>query len=1047
MCSLGDFQVLLANSLSNDTVTRQNAEFIYGEMVEKNFYEVIDLHFLNIEDGANDPAQSLSAILVKQIMSSLDSDVLEEITSSFACSLMARISKLFYQEGYSGVFFSLISNMAAHVYIILCGTTDLSFFISNLFEIAKVGSDPIVIAAIDCLWQILDRSTKHYENHIEEAYQIISRGITNISNPNVILICLKFLYFLVLSRISLPSYFVEFHSHIPSVLQQLPDDLLGSALSDLAFIIRIKPSFFGEHISCLIEVLISIVSNQHPSQSRTLSMECIISIARDFGVGFTDYIRKSIEAFMIAAADVNESLIENEDQDLSVIETAEGSLHQLAELFGKRTSYPTSCIELINQFINSDYWPYRRAALVSLDVLMMVCSNALTKEINNIVPMLFDCFQDDMQIVRYTAYYAFSQASYDFGPQLEYDFHSDVMVYLPKAIRHETSGYLKSAALKALSRFCENCTIEILSHYCSDLIEIFLEMLDHEEAELQIAIMASISFLSQVTQQSFTEYYPFIMSWLKGIITEIRPENMDPLRSKAIETVPLVGLSVEEELFIPDASQILSVLSEDNWYAMCDNEFDATHNAISQLAKNYPDSFLSFSEKIMTNLYDIASQQLKYQVDPYIPPYHPSTNFPYKINEKENTVMIFNISQLQMIKASIETINTIIKSCGSTFFEETPEICTIAHQICGYSMYPDVQLVGINCLFNLLIHYLHFKEDCLNEFVSWLVDSLFEDILEDYPIRVLNPMILLLTKGIDLIPPQSPTYQSIPSTVISIIYSLLSASCERRESNNEKGLSNTVNSPESLEEDELVFSLGMLLRSCFQRFPQQLSQYYHSLSFQRETIFLLELMTDYIIYSPTSHQSHYESLLSTITDLINGQRVNEIRFAYVSYANLVLSGKITEPNIVLGIMTQARDCFIHYENEEDICYQLAIDGAIVAITACEKALEEYDENILKQWFRQLPMYKSIPESIYVYNFLLELVEEGNQSILEEDSMSHLLEVFSTILDDPNIDEEVKMRTQECIIALSTNESTKESFSNACSCLGKESRLTITKCLN
>ena len=1044
---LGEFQVFLNTMLSNDSATESTLR--YEEMLKENTSLVILLHYDVITECENESLKKMSAILLGRLFKQFKSQGIPEDLSQEALEcIQTRTITLFQDENFSQQLMQQISALSATIVSIFLEEKMMKDFIPTLITIAKTFHPVISAAAVDCLGQILSYTPKQLKKYQADALQIVCSGIEQEISEQFVVYALNLLYGIVVRvhpRINLTEYSAVI---TPAIQELVATPLIGEAIKSLYGFVQHRVGFFGENIRDLITMLLDIIGNTSlASGVRTSSMEIITWIAKTSATGFAPFIEQAFTALLaVQDESLTEEYLDEEDVDLSIVDITDSTLAVFTSLYGNKSSFPSKALTVVTQAVDSEEWQIRRNALSALDNIIKAFGSQLSKKdnIESIATAIFEHFDDDSPPVRNIAYFAFATASKVFSPDIENDYHAEVMSALTNAVCQETCKKTRISAINALSRYCENCTSEILDQYADGLMQQLTDIVTEQEPEEQIQIMKCISYLSYASQESFTEFYPFFIQWLKEVISSYTPASQSPLRASAIQTYPIIGKAIDPETFAPDAAELFDQLLTEDWNEMCDAEFDAVQYAIREIAYYIPDSFTQYAPKILEILFAIANQ-------PVVP-----VNTDMK-SEDTTSCELFSLSngssyskdQLKKIREVVLTINGILEEIPSDALEYTEEIADLCYKVCTYKFFPEAQIAAISCFVQLLYNIIRAESPMTAEFAEKLMSTIIQLISDekDEP-SVVTRLLELLIDTIDALARCSVDCSDVVSDVVQISTAQMLNSHERRDVYNERGLSNGENTMEYLSEDDLIEQVGLVVRCCFRNFPAVTMKFFDELSQIDDPIFQLMLRTDAICFSDTQPPGNdIPSLITFILACVGDQRMNVIRTAFICFADMIYYEKIENQEELDAVMQRAVALINHFEDSEDSTNLLAIDGAVVALAAIFKLQETVKPEILQLWFQQLPMEKTIPESSFVIQFLTEKINSSDPTILNEENMEQILTVLSNAALDNRMTTEASTAAKECIISMHESEALKESFEEAQSSLETDNRIAVQRVLD
>lgn len=1039
----GEFQGLLNRLKDKNYLAAAQQE--YDNLLETDVSQVIQLHYIILEECEDQILQKLSATLLTKIFQKLTDDDLAELSPFINNVVQTRTILLFQNEDSSIELMDLISYLAATIAIRYIRNGEMLNFLPSLVVVAKTLHPILAPAAINCIEQIVSQVPTDIEKISTELIQALVTGIEQEVSEVFLFYGLNLLYTIILSlhpRINLSEY--------SAIITPAVNDLIGTiylhkALLRLSSFVQRRGTFFGDNLQHIVNLLANMISNEEIDNGpRIVSMDILTTVAKATGAAFIQFLEIVFTALLMALdSDLSEDYVEDSVPNTDLIDSIDSTFQSLVSIFSQKNQLQSLAFHCIEAAINSDEWQCRRSGLSFLGKVIHVLHNSLESHLDPIASSVFEHFTDSSPAVRIAAYDTFAEASVSFSPHIEQNYHADVMGTLISAINNESVASTKNAAIKALSRFCENCTPDILEKYSADLMRQLVATVESQQPQQQILIMKCVSYLCEESQESFSQYYTYFIQWLKEIIeTKVSDHELVLLKAMAIQNYPIIGEAIDKETFIPDAQELLDTLLEEDWEQMSDEEFDAVQSAIREIAYYIPEFFTNYVPPVLNNLMKIISHDLK----PSRSDAHGESASACEVLSIDNPDITYDKHQLNTIKEAILTVNAILEENPTETLDFSLQIGEICYKICTYSFFPDVQNAAIGCFIRLLSNFIKEESEGTEDFAIRLQATVISLLLP----QVINPVVTinlleLLIDTIDALSQLEYNCSSVVQHIAEIALMQFQASVQRRNDLSENETCNGENATEYLHEDDLIFSLGLAVRCCFRNFPDVTLKLVPELSKINDPIFQLMLRTDAVCVRDTSVQE-ISQLVQMILENASVNRMNVIRVAYICFANLVNSAKITLPNELQAISQNAVALIRHFLNEEDETALLAIDGACVALASIFRTQDEIDPEILQLWFDQLPLEKTMEESEIVIEFLIERVMAEDPIILQDDNMERLLTVLSTAAIDPKLSHEVQIKAALCVKSLSRVDQFKNSFEIAHYSLDTEKRIAVQRCL-
>lgn len=370
-----------------------------------------------------------------------------------------------------------------------------------------------------------------------------------------------------------------FQELVPFMLQAIADSLAKNAETECRDALEVfveiaesQPKFLKKHIQACVGGMMQIAENKElEDATRQLALEFVLTTAEN-----NPQAAKKMEGFCQAGVgvalgmmleiecDTQEELTEweneeedEEDTDITNYDVGEEALDRLSIAMGGKTMVPVLFAH-IQEYFKSD-WKHRHAALMAISQSGEGCEKQMAKELGSIVGMIVNHFGDEHPRVRWAAINAVGQMSTDFGPDLQEQLHSTVVVALVAAM-DDTCKRVQAHAAAAVINFCEHCERETLQPYLEGLLAKLLLLLGRDVRRVQEQAVTAVASVADVAEADFAPYYAQFMPGLKGILSNAQGKEMRMLRGKAMECISLIGMAVGKEQFGQDAKEVMEIL-------------------------------------------------------------------------------------------------------------------------------------------------------------------------------------------------------------------------------------------------------------------------------------------------------------------------------------------------------------------------------------------------------------------------------------------------------------------------------------------------------
>nr|GEW73970.1 importin-5-like [Tanacetum cinerariifolium] len=321
---------------------------------------------------------------------------------------------------------------------------------------------------------------------------------------------------------------------VPVASEQLPAYLAAPEWQKhLAALVALAQ--IAEGCSKLVEVVGSMLQIAEAGSleegTRHLAIEFVITLAeaRERAPGMMrklpQFISRLFAILMRMLLDIEDEAAwhsaENEDEDAgesSNYSVGQECLDRLAIALGGNTIVPVAS-EQLPAYLAAPEWQKHLAALVMI------------KNLEQVVSMVLNSFQDPHPRVRWAAINAIGQLSTDLGPDLQVNYHARVLPALASAMDDFQNPRVQAHAASA-----------------------------NGKQMVQEGALTALASVADSSQEQFQKYYDAVMPYLKAILINANDKANRMLRAKAMECISLVGMAVGKDKFRDDAKQVMEVL-------------------------------------------------------------------------------------------------------------------------------------------------------------------------------------------------------------------------------------------------------------------------------------------------------------------------------------------------------------------------------------------------------------------------------------------------------------------------------------------------------
>ncbi|XP_059278722.1 uncharacterized protein LOC132032929 isoform X1 [Lycium ferocissimum] len=233
-------------------------------------------------------------------------------------------------------------------------------------------------------------------------------------------------------------------------------------------------------------------------------------------------------------------------------------LDRFSIALGGQTIAPIAMEQLGAYFVAPE-WEKRHAALRALFQIAEGSSKVMIKYLEHIVKAVLHSFQDPHPRVRWAASRAIDQLAIDFYPDLQEQYHNQVVPAIVAAM--DDIPRVQVAAAWALSEFYDSQKAETLIPHLDRTLNKLIELLETDNQMVKEAAMQALIDVANVSKKEhFLKFYDFVMPYLKTVLVNANDKYNQELRSRALQCISYVGLAVGKEKFRDDIEQVMEML-------------------------------------------------------------------------------------------------------------------------------------------------------------------------------------------------------------------------------------------------------------------------------------------------------------------------------------------------------------------------------------------------------------------------------------------------------------------------------------------------------
>ncbi|XP_075499694.1 uncharacterized protein LOC142538217 [Primulina tabacum] len=623
------FEALITHLMSTLNEQRSQAESIFN-LLKQNDPNSLVLKLSHVVSYSVQPeARAMSTILLRRQLTRDDSFIWPQLSESTRAAvkniLLASIQR---EDSKSNIrkLCDTVSELASS----LLPDNQWPEILPFMFQCVTSDSPKLQESSFLMLSQLAQFIGETLIPYITDLHTVFLNVLNNSPNPDVKIAALSAVINFIQCLTS-SSDRDRFQDLLPSMMRTLTEALNSGqeataqeALELLIELAGAEPRFLRRQIVDVVGSMLQVAeANSLEEGTRHLAIEFVITLAeaRDRAPGL---MRKMPQFINRLFAILMKMLLEVEDdpawhsaevKDEDAGETGDYSVGQecldrLSLALGGNTIVPVVSDQL-PEYLSAPEWQKQHAALIALAQIAEGCSKVMIKNLEQVVNMVLNSFQNPHPRVRWAAINAIGQLSTDLGPDLQVQYHQRVLPALVVAMDDFQNPRVQAHSASAVLNFSENCTPEILTPYLDVIVHKLLLLLQNPKQMVQEGALTALASVADSSQEHFQKYYDAVMPYLKAILVNATDKSNRMLRAKAMECISLVGMAVGKEKFRDDAKQVMEVLLSLQGSQMETDDPTTSYmlQAWARLCKCLGQDFLPYMSVVMPPL--LQSAQLK----------------------------------------------------------------------------------------------------------------------------------------------------------------------------------------------------------------------------------------------------------------------------------------------------------------------------------------------------------------------------------------------------------------------------------------------------
>jgi len=721
----------------------------------------------------------------------------------------------------------------------------------------------------------------------------------------------------------------------------------------------------------------------------------------------------------------------------------ESALDRISNALGGKVLLPI-LIDELTEMLRRPEWQARHAALMAFSCAGEGCRDQLMRVLDRIVNGILSFLGDPHPRVRHAACNAIGQMATDFSPDFENKFHGQVIPALCRLLVDFSNIRVQAHSACAMINFFEECPQEILAMYLDPItehIELALstymsEGIPRDEGKLFVVenIIVALSSVADSSAESFIKYYEKFMPCLKFIIkNSTGNDDLRVLRGKAIESISLIGMAVGKEKFCADASDVMQMLlaTQTGDVKLADDDPQLTYMmaAWARICRILGSDFQTYLPYVMEPVLKAAALKVEIAVLDDDDQAAIENNSDWQRVSVQDHAVGIRTAGLEDKATACSMLVCYARELKHGFVEYVERTAEVLVPLLKFPFNDDVRCAASEAMPYLLESARPKGDQCMAVLWNAIFESLIGALDLDSDSSVLNQLMESLGKSIEVIGASSMTpdrYGKLTAKLnerFKAHFEYLEEEFERRKDEDYETES------ECSDDDQdclagiasVIHSLFVVYKSDYLPYFQPLIEPIQKLSMGDQFIPWSSKQTalciwDDVIEYTGQHSVNYQKFFIPL--LTNGimDKNKEIRQAALyGIGQLAQQNGATFSDYFQSIIPNIVQIISHPDARSDDCI-MATENGIAAIGRilkfCPQLVNHND--LLKCWTNWLPIWEDDTEVPFVMEYLLQLIEQNNLTVMGPNSsnlprlVAIVAEVFARSAIETNTEVGIKL---------------------------------------
>ncbi|KAF5471346.1 hypothetical protein F2P56_011788 [Juglans regia] len=1041
------FEILISHLMSTSNELRSQAESLFN-LCKQTDPDSLTLKLAHLlQSSPHVEARAMSAILLRKQLTRDDSYLWPRLTASTHSSLKSTLLSCVQREDSKSISKKLCDTVSELASGILPdnGWPELLPF---MFQCVSSHSPKLQESAFLIFAQLSQYIGDTLAPHIKHLHDVFLRCLTTSPSSDVKVAALNAAINFI-QCLSDSADRDRFQDLLPAMMTTLTEALNNGneataqeALELLIELAGTEPRFLRRQLVDVVGSMLQIAEAEALEEgTRHLAIEFVITLAeaRERAPGMMrklpQFISRLFSILMKMLLDIEDDpawhSAESEEEDAgetSNYGVSQECLDRLSISLGGNTIVPVAS-EQLPAYLAAPEWQKHHAALIALAQIAEGCSKVMLKNLDHVVAMVLNSFQDPHPRVRWAAINAIGQLSTDLGPDLQVRYHAQVLPALAAAMDDFQNPRVQAHAASAVLNFSENCTPDILTPYLDGIVSKLLVLLQNGKQMVQEGALTALASVADSSQEHFQKYYDAVMPYLKAILVNATDKSNRMLRAKSMECISLVGMAVGKDKFRDDAKQVMEVLMSLQGSQLETDDPTTSYmlQAWARLCKCLGQDFLPYMNVVMPPL--LQSAQLKPDVT--ITSADSDNDIEDSDDESMETITLgdkrigIKTSVLEEKATACNMLCCYADELKEGFFPWIDQVAPTMVPLLKFYFHEEVRKAAVSAMPELLRsaklalekgQAQGRNESYIKQLSDYIIPALVEALHKEPDTEISASMLDSINECLQISGPLLD--ESQVRSIVEEIKQVITASSSRKRERAERSKAEDFDAEEgelikeeNEQEEEVFDQVGEILGTLIKTFKASFLPFFDELSSYLTPMWGKDKTPEerriaICIFDDVAEQCHeaalkyYDTFLPFLLEACNDENP-DVRQAAVYGLGVCaeFGGSVFKP--LVGEALSRLNIVIRHPNAVEPDNVMAYDNAVSALgKICQFHRDSIDSaQVVPAWLNCLPIKGDLIEAKVVHEQLCSMVERSDGEVLGPNNqyLPKIVAVFAEVL--------------------------------------------------